>query len=84
MNETIQLFSIPPDDKFLVVLTAFFMIALYYTWNRGVSTGFRDGVELGLDAVEEALELDQEAQDDLYEKMAKNLVTRLTIVQDEE
>tara|TARA_B100000767_G_scaffold264074_1_gene278533 strand:- start:616 stop:870 length:255 start_codon:yes stop_codon:yes gene_type:complete len=84
MNEIIQLFSIPSDDKFLVVLTTFFMVALHYTYRRGVSSGFRDGVELGLDAVEEALELDQEAQDELYEKMAENIVYRVTVVQEEE
>lgn len=84
MNETLQLFSIPPDDKFLVVLTVFFAVSLFHTWKRAKSDGFKLGVEIGLSAVEEALELDQEAQDDLYEKMGKNLVTRLKVEIEEE
>jgi len=84
MIDLLQLFTIPSDDNFLVVLTGFFSVSLFYTWKLARREGFYIGVETGLDAVEEALELDQQAQDDLYEKMGKNLVTRLEIISDDE
>tara|TARA_B110000037_G_scaffold221999_1_gene295016 strand:- start:12 stop:269 length:258 start_codon:yes stop_codon:yes gene_type:complete len=84
MIDLLQLFTIPSDDNFLVVLAAFFSVSLFYTWKLARMEGFYIGLGHGLDAVEEALELDQQAQDDLYEKMSKNLVTRLEIISDDE
>ena len=79
-----QLFTIPSDGNFLIVVIAFFAVSLFHTRKRAKTAGFQLGVEIGLSAVEEALELDQEAQDDLYEKMGKNIMTRLKVEIEEE
>ena len=74
-----QLFTIPSDGNFLVVVIAFFAVSLFYTWKRAEKNAYLYGLDHALDAVEEALELSEEEANKLYEKMGENLYSRIEV-----
>lgn len=80
MTDLLELFSIPAGSGFIAVMIVFLAMALKYTWLRAEKNGYLGGLDHALDAVEEALELDEDDTNALYNKMAENLKTRLIVV----
>jgi len=82
MTNLLEVFSIPDGSGFISVVIVFLAMALKYTWRRAEKTGYVSGLDHALDAVEEALELDEDDTTALYNKMAENLNTRLIVVEE--
>jgi hypothetical protein len=80
MTYLLELFSVPAGSGFIAVMIVFLAMALKYTWLRAEKNGYLYGLDHALDAVEEALELDEDDTNALYNKMAENLKTRLIVV----
>ena len=77
MTYLLELFTIPAGSGFIAVMIVFLALALKYTWLRAEKNGY---LYHALDAVEEALELDEDDTNALYNKMAENINTRLIVV----
>ena len=82
MTNLLEVFSIPDGSGFIAVVIVFLAMALKYTWRRAEKTGYMYGLDHALDAVEEALELDEDDTTALYNKMAENINTRLIVVEE--
>lgn len=80
MTDLLELFTIPVGTGFIAVMIVFLILALKYTWIRAEKNGYLYGLDHALDAVEEALELDEDDTTALYNKMAENINTRLIVV----
>lgn len=80
MTYLLELFSIPAGSGFIAFMIVFLAMALKYTWIRAEKNGYLYGLDHALDAVEEALELDEDDTNALYNKMAENINTRLIVV----
>lgn len=82
MTNLLEVFSIPDGSGFIAVVIVFLIMALKHTWLRAEKKGYMYGLDHALDAVEEALELDEDDTTALYNKMAENLNTRLIVVEE--
>ena len=80
MTYLLELFSVPAGSGFIAVMIVLLAMALKYTWLRAEKNGYLYGLDHALDAVEEALESDEDDTNALYNKMAENLKTRLIVV----
>ena len=82
MTNLLELFTIPAGSGFIAVMIVFLLMALKHTWLRAEKRGYMYGLDHALDAVEEALELNEDDTNALYNKMAENINTRLIVIEE--